>query len=118
MKKTLAILGAGVVVGAVAYAIWNKIQKERDFAANDSVNKDDNGHEEDTFASVHKNIVEEEAIVEKSIKMHDMSVRHEEATQIMKDAVEIICNRSKVEENENEELDQISSGLDDLLRED
>ena len=37
--------------------------------------------------------------------------------KIMEDAVEIICKRSKVTENENRDLEQISDELDELLSE-
>ena len=47
-----------------------------------------------------------------------MSLRHENASKVMKDAVEIIYNRSKVAENENSYLEQISDELDELLSED
>ena len=46
-----------------------------------------------------------------------MSARHEEASKIMKDAVEIIYKRSELSEDENRDLEQISDELDELLRE-
>ena len=42
-----------------------------------------------------------------------MTERHEEAAQIMKDTVDIICKNSEVSENEGNELEQISSELDE-----
>ena len=45
-----------------------------------------------------------------------MYTRHEEASSIMKEAVDIICSRSEISEDENRDLDQISDELDELLR--
>lgn len=46
-----------------------------------------------------------------------MTDRHEEAAQIMKEAVDIICRNSEVSEDAGKELEQISAELDELLSE-
>lgn len=119
MRKTLAILGIGVAVGAVAYIVWNKIRKEDNVVEGGFEDKSDNYYFEDSVSVVvDKTTVEDDVDAVKSAVVSDMAARHEEAAQIMKDAVDIIYKRSEVSENENKELEQVSDELDDLLRED
>lgn len=114
MKKTLAILGAGIIVGAVAYAVWYKINK-----ANQTVESD---CEDKKGTTSTPNVMNNVAIADdvdavKSAVAQNMAARHEEAAQIMKDAVDIICKRSEVSDDETKELDQISNELDNLIGE-
>lgn len=119
MKKTLAILGAGIVVGAVAYAIWHKLNKEDKTIASDFESKNDNIQSEETVPRViNKTTVEDDFTAVKNTVVSSITARHEEAAQIMKDAVDIIYKRSEVAKDENKELEQISNELDDLLDED
>lgn len=119
MKKVLAILGAGIVVGTVAYTVWKKLYTEGKTDTNNFENKNDNiNSDESVPAVVNKTTVEDDVDVVKNTAVHNMAARHEEAAQVMKDAVDIICKRSKVAEDESEELEQISRELDDLLSED
>jgi len=53
----------------------------------------------------------------KSSSLNAMFAKHEDASKVMKDAVEIICKRSEVSEDENHKSEQISNELDKLLRE-
>ena len=118
MKKTLAILGAGIVVGAIAYAVWHKMNKACQTAENDFQNKKDNTDSEAFTPVVVNNVATEEDIdAIKSTVAQNMAARHEEAAQIMKDAVDIICKRSEVSGDETKELEQISDELDELLSE-
>ncbi len=119
MKKNLAIFGAGIVVGAVAYAVWYKLRKKENIASGDFEYKDDNHTTDPTVPeTVSKTSVEDDVDAMKNEVTHNMVARHEDAAQIMKDTVDIICKRSEVSEDENKELEQISSELDDLLSED
>ena len=94
MKKTLAILGAGIVVGAIAYAVWHKMNKACQTAENDFQNKKDNTDSEAFTPVVVNNVATEDDIdAIKSTVAQNMAARHEEAAQIMKDAVDIICKR-------------------------
>lgn len=114
MKKTLAILGAGIIVGAVVYAVWYKINR-----ANQTVESDCEDKKGTTFTpNVMNNVaIADDVDAVKSAVAQNMAARHEEAAQIMKDAVDIICKRSEVSDDETKELDQISNELDNLIGE-
>lgn len=112
MKKTFAILGVGFVAGAVAFAIWHK-KKMVDTSTTANAEKENAGSE-----IVNKSASVNDADLAKSAAASVMTERHEEAAQIMKDTVDIICKNSEVSENEGNELEQISSELDELLSED
>ena len=120
MKKILAILGAGVVAGVVVFVVCNKLRKKYDSA-------------EITFKGETADVAPTEAVPTvihptcahtvadtddaKNNTIHNVTARHEEAAEIMKDAVDIICKRSEVHEDEGKDLEQISNDLDDLLNE-
>lgn len=119
IKKTLAILGVGVAVGAVVYALWHRSHKEDKVVEGGYEGKSDNYHFEDSVSVVvDKTTVEDDVDAVKSAVVSDVAARHKAASQIMKDAVDIIYKRSEVAEDENKELEQISNELDGLLRED
>ena len=111
MRKIWTIIGLGVAVGMAAYAIWEKSSKTTNVPREENVVTEEPRHETNTSTG-EKNINEERNTVADS-----MTVRHMEAAQIMKDAVDVICKRSEVSENETEELDRISKELDNLLNE-
>lgn len=118
MKKNLAILGAGIVVGAVAYAVWYKINKANQTVESDCEDKNGNTLSA-TFTPNVMNYVTTADDVDavKSAVAQNMAARHEEAARIMKDAVGIICKRSEVSYDETKELEQISNELDNLIGE-
>lgn len=120
MKKTLGTIGIGLIAGAVVYVLLNKTKKPKDDATaapkKDSadissgnsvsiINPNNAYGGSDEFGNV------------KSSTISTMFTRHEEASKIMKDAVEIICKRSEISKNENRDLKQISDELDELLGE-
>lgn len=111
MKKTFAILGVGFVAGAVAFAIWHK--KKMVDTSTTTAEKENPGSE-----IVNKVASVNDADNAKNTAASVMTERHEEAAQIMKDTVDIICKNSEVSENEGNELEQISTELDELLSED
>lgn len=117
MKKILAILGAGVVAGAAVFVLWNKLYKNN-IDSTESVFDDETSDANSTEA-VPTTIAPVYTSMDaaKNIAVHNVSARHEEAAKIMKDAVDIICKRSEVLEDESNDLEQISNGLDDLLNE-
>ena len=118
MRKTLAILGTGVVVGAVAYAVWHKMNKVNPKSENNPKHKmDDTDSTKSAPAATNSVSAEEDVDVVKNAVAQNVAIRHEEAAQIMKDAVDVICKRSEVSDDEMKELEQISDELDDLLRE-
>ncbi|MBO7217807.1 MAG: hypothetical protein J6V50_03820 [Clostridia bacterium] len=113
MKKTLFILGAGVVAGAVAYAVWREKQKDE--------NKNFERKKECAKPMMYnppskKNGVEEEFLQTKNLAAINIAERHEQAAQIMQDTIDIICNKKDNSMDEIKELEQISNGLDDLLK--
>ena len=117
MKKTLLILGIGAVVGVVTYAVWQSMKKQKPTVV---VSTEKN---EDVPAAVPVAVPARDVPVvdvdfARKAAEDSITERHEEAAQIIKDAVEVICKQSASTDNELEELDQIASGLDDLLKED
>ena len=121
MKKIFGIIGIGLVAGAIAYVIWDKTKNVK--KAESSVAPD---KEEYSDAVTEKKVVnvakekaeaEEEFVVEKCVVADEITARHEEAAKIMKEAGDIICQRSEITEDENTELEQISDELDELLNE-
>lgn len=116
MKKILGIIGIALIAGAAVYVLFNKNEKTKkdintrheDFSSDNTVsiiNQYDTHTENTEFEDVKGSAVE------------TMYTRHEEASNIMKEAVDIICSRSEISEDENRDLDQISDELDKLLRE-
>lgn len=118
MKKTLVILGAGIVVGAVTYAVWYKTNKANQTVESDCEDKKDNTISATFTPNVMNNFAAADDVdAVKSAVAQNMVARHEEAAQIMKDAVDIICKRSEVSHDETKELEQISNELDGLIGE-
>jgi hypothetical protein len=116
MKKVLGIIGIGLIAGVAVYVLLNKKEKTKnnintrpeDFSSNNNmsiINQNDTHAENAGFEDV------------KASAVGTMYTRHEEASNIMKEAVDIICSRSEISEDENRDLDQISDELDELLRE-
>ncbi|PEP14025.1 hypothetical protein [Bacillus wiedmannii] len=117
MKNALGIIGIGLIAGAVVYILLNKTKVNIVTASKkDSVNvSPDNSVSIINQNDFHNDSAEFDNV--KSSTISTMSARHEEALKIMKDAVETICKRSEVSEDENLELEQISDELDELLSE-
>lgn len=117
MKKALGIIGIGLMGGAAIFFLLNKKQKTKkhintrseDFSSDSTVstiNQNDTHVEKFGFEDV------------KASAIGNIYTRHEEASNIMKEAVDIICSRTDISEDENRDLDKISDELDELLRED
>lgn len=116
MKKIWAIIGLGVAVGAAAYVIWEKSAKVENDVANIPDKKVTQTAKENTVQPAATDGVDgtDEA---RNMAANSMAERHEEAAQIMRDAVDMIYRRSEVSEDETAELNRISRELDNLLNE-
>lgn len=117
MKKLLGIIGIGLVAGLLFSFFLNKKEKKKnninthidDFSQDNTVSivKQNDNHVDNTgFEYV------------KASSIGNMYTRHEEASKIMNEAVDIICSRTEIFEDENSDLNKISDELDELLRED
>ncbi|WP_178377813.1 hypothetical protein, partial [Clostridium sp. N3C] len=53
----------------------------------------------------------------KASTVENILTRHKEASEIMKDSIDIIYSRTKISEDINNDLEEISDELDKLLRE-
>lgn len=120
MKKMLGIIGIGLIFGVAVYELFNKKEKIKNniytcpektpynFSSDNTVSiikRNDTHSENDWFEDV------------KASAIGTMYTRHEEASNIMEEAVDIICSRSKISSDENRDLDKLSDELDELLSE-
>lgn len=111
MKKTLSIIGLGVAAGAVAYLLWSKNKKQENISA-----KEYDSSQNVDFINTDIAELENQVGIVKSTVALNITERHEDAAQIMKDAVDIIYKQSDTSE-ETEKLERISDELDNLLSE-
>ena len=121
MKKGLGIFGLGFITGVFAYSHLNKSKKSKDDSAPFSIHEIDDAPPYNSVSIIDQNNIHNDGVELENVRsssINTMSLRHENASKVMKDAVEIIYNRSKVAENENSYLEQISDELDELLSED
>ena len=118
MKKTLLILGIGAVVGAATYAILQSIKKQKPTVVVSAEKKNEDVPGAVPVAVPVQDVPVDDVDFVRKTAEDSITERHEEAAQIIKDAVEVICKQSASADGELEELDQIASGLDDLLKED
>lgn len=116
MKKEALIFGLGLVVGVTAIAVltYNQKKNERTQPIKQDEVKDDNSVSVPVNVSTDNDSSFE---AEKAATVESVSERHQEAAQIIKDAVTVICKDNDGHEATDAELDQISSELDDLLSE-
>lgn len=118
MKKAAIIFGVGVVVGIAAIAILSSVNKETEEAPTTEENKTPNNGPKPTAPTTSTPVSEADRFEsEKSSVVSSVTERHEEAAQIIRDAVTIICEQTEQSDSTDEELQQISSELDDLLNE-
>ena len=118
MKKAAIIFGVGVVVGIAAIAILSSVNKEKEEAPTTEENKTPNNGPKPTAPTTSTPVSEADRFEsEKSSVVSSVTERHEEAAQIIRDAVTIICEKTEQSDSTDKELQQISSELDDLLNE-
>lgn len=123
MKKVLYVVGAGLVVGAVAaifYFLNNKKKKNASEKACECKNFDDKVEEENGESSADVIIAQDEPVYEdvKTSAIGSMYSRHEGAATVMSDSVDAIRENIKVSEDTNNEIDDISAELDRMISED
>ena len=117
MKKVLGIIGIGLIAGAAFSFLFNKKEKRKN-NINTSIKNFSSDH---TIPTINQNDIHVENAGFEDVKasaVKNMYTRHEEVSKVMKEAVDIICSRTEISEDENSDLDQISDELDELLRED
>lgn len=123
MKKVLYVVGAGLIVSAVAttfYFLNNKKKKNASEKACDYNTLDDKVEQENGESSTDVIIAHNEPVYEdiKSSAIGSMYSRHEGAAIVMSDSVDTIRENIKVSEETNDEIDDISAELDRMIRED
>ena len=122
MKKVLYVVGAGLVVGAVAATIYymNNKKKKASEEAGEHKKSDDKFETENSESSKDFIIAQDEPVYEdiKSSAIGSMYSRHEGAANVMSDSVEAIRENIKVSEDTNAEIDDISAELDKMISED
>ena len=119
MKKTYAILGLGLAAGIAAYTICHAIRQKDASNANSADELNDNNNLTVETPVVDSNITtaENHTSFVKHTVASDIVARHEEATQIINDALDAIYGRTVESEKNPDELDQIAKELDNLLQE-
>lgn len=127
IKKTLSIIGIGVIAGVVVYGLLSKVNKEEKEDA-DATEKETTGKDREDivteFSSGDNIFAEDDELNNvKSASVNVMSSRHEEASKAMKDALETISKTSEAfedekSENENDESELILDELDKWISED
>ncbi|OUQ25676.1 MULTISPECIES: hypothetical protein [Massilimicrobiota] len=118
MKKVLYVVGAGLVVGAVAATLYCMNNKKKKVSEETCEHKkfDDKFETENSESSKDIIIAQDEPVYE-DVK-RSMYSRHEGAATVMKDSVDTIRENIKVSEKTNDEIDEISSELDKMISED
>lgn len=121
MKKVLYVVGAGLVVGAVAatFYFWNNKKKKVSEKACEYKNFNDMVAEKKDESSTDVIIAQDEPVYEdaKSSAIGSMYSRHEGAATIMRGSVDEIRENIKVSECTNDEIDDISDELDRMISE-
>lgn len=116
MKKVLGIIGIGLIAGTAVSFLLNKKENRKN-----NINTPlEDFSSDNTVPTINKNDIHVENAGFEDIKasaVRNMYTRHEEASKIMKESVDIICSRTEITEDENSDLDKISDELDELLRE-
>lgn len=122
MKKVLYVVGAGLVVGAVAATLYYMNNKKKKASEEACGHKkfDDKFETENSESSKDIIIAQDEPVYEdvKSSAIGSMYSRHEDAANVMSDSVDAIRENIKVSEDTNAEIDDISAELDKMISED
>lgn len=121
MKKFVCVIGVGLVVGAIATAMYMLLsdKKKRDVCG-DCKNSENQETPAKNTSSAYTKVVQENPLYEdvKSSAIGSMYARHKDAASIIKESVDTIRKNTKVSENTNSEIDQVSAELDNMLSED
>lgn len=120
MKKVLYVVGAGLVVGAVAATFYWMKKKKVSEETCEHKKFDDKFEADNSESSKDVIIAQDEPVYEdvKSSAIGSMYSRHEGAATVMSDSVDAIRENIKVSEDTNDEIDDISAELDRMISED
>lgn len=111
MKKQLAIIGFGTLVGAGAYVIWKKYNSKKK-----KIGACEKKEYPNYATSMARDItVEEETDYIKEAAAETVYARHEEAVQVMKESAEKISKRCEDSDELEALSSQIREELDELL---
>lgn len=116
MKKLLGIVGISLVAGTVFYVLLNQNKKRKEDNLNQNTElSNENFSEKDKSETDNETDVYSVYEEEKNAVANVVHERHIQASEVMKDAVGVICKNAEVSQEEVSELEEISSGLEDLL---
>lgn len=119
MKKIIGIMGVSLFIGAVAYLLWSKTQMIQSSIIADTQNNPTDDPVKNNPPVSQNTYTETDELADTKVSVVDtISTRHEEAEQVMKAAIEVICKNSEVTDDINHELEQMSIELENLLSED
>lgn len=121
MKKTLCIMGIGVIIGGAAMAIYLLSSKKKEYNENIECKESEKKQSPVENMPLTKSVTTQEESMYANIKssaIGSMYSRHEDAATIMSDSVEAIRINTKVSTDINNEIDEVSNELDKMLRED
>lgn len=120
MKQALCIVGAGLIIGGAAVAIYLLNNKKKHDACLE--HKEQEKMQAVVADAPLKEVasIQEEPVYEdvKSSVIESMYSRHEGAAAILRDSVDTIRENLKVPETTNNEIDEVSDELDKMLSED
>ncbi|MGB4658960.1 MAG: hypothetical protein WBI07_07265 [Mobilitalea sp.] len=120
MKKVLGIIGVGLLAGIAIYMLLNKRKKIKNNIYTCSEKTPEDSSSDNIVSIINQNDTYDANIPFKNVKasaLGNMSARHEEASNIIKKTIDIICSRTEIPADENSDLDQLSDELDELLSE-
>lgn len=119
MKNTLCIVGASLIIGGVATAIY--LLRKKEYNENPECKDSEKTQSPVEDMSLSETVPTQETSIYEDIKssaIGSMYSRHEDATTIMRDSVEAIRENVKISTDTNNEIDEVSAELDEMLSED
>lgn len=118
MKKTLTIIGISALAGAAAGIVWYKLNKRTPTITHTfKYVKEDTHSSEPITTNDNTSNVEDNISSAKNAAASTILTRHQDAAQIIQDAVEMIYSTNDTHQDTQKELNQISGELDELLNE-
>lgn len=121
MKKTLCIMGVGLIIGGAAMAIYLLSSQRKEYDENTECKEPEKKQFPVENMPLTKSVTTQEEPIYENIKssaIGSMYSRHEDAATIMSDSVEAIRKNAKVSTDINNEIDEVSTELDKMLSED
>ncbi|WP_407392278.1 hypothetical protein [Carnobacterium jeotgali] len=120
MKKILGVFGIGLITGVVVYLLINKSNQSKNNNTKSLAHKIFDEPSYNIVSTINRKDIHNDSIEIGNIKsatINTMHTRHEEASKIMKDSIKIVYKSSEIFEDINNELEQNSNELDELLSE-